>query len=458
MTAPHANAPPETARYRVTGMDCPSCAAKIEGAARKVAGVEEVKVSIASQIMTLQASEPGSVQQVEQAVAGLGYQLARLDRPARAAAASADDDDKLPDLSHVTPAYKRALWIVVLLNVGYGVVEMVGGFVAGSQALKADALDFLGDGLITFLGLLAVGWSLAWRARSALIQGLFLGVLGLGVLVTTGYRVLVLNQPEAELMGIFGAIALVVNVAAAAVLIPHRTGDANVRAVWLFSRNDAIGNLAVVIAAGLVAWTGTPWPDLVVAVVIAALFLQSSWSIIRDARDDLADAKVGTATSARRTGLACMLLAFGLDQATKEVALASVPLLLGGLEVLPFFDLVLIRNPGVSFGLLGLVPWWGLSALGLAIAGILAVWLWQAQSRWLAAGLGLVIGGAFGNVLDRMRHGAVTDFLDFHFAGLHWPAFNLADTGIVIGVALLVVDSWHQPPSDPRPALHKADA
>lgn len=295
MTAPHANAPPETARYRVTGMDCPSCVAKIEGAARKVAGVEEVKVSIASQIMTLQASEPGSVQQVEQAVVGLGYQLARLDRPARAAAASADDDDKLPDLSHVTPAYKRALWIVVLLNVGYGVVEMVGGFVAGSQALKADALDFLGDGFITFLGLLAVGWSLAWRARSALIQGLFLGVLGLGVLVTTGYRVLVLNQPEAELMGIFGAIALVVNVAAAAALIPHRTGDANVRAVWLFSRNDAVGNLAVVIAAGLVAWTGTPWPDLVVAVVIAGLFLQSSWSIVRDARGDLREAKAGMA-------------------------------------------------------------------------------------------------------------------------------------------------------------------
>ena len=143
-----------------------------------------------------------------------------------------DDDDDLPeDLAHITPAYRRALWIVVGLNVGYGLVEMAGGFVSGSQALKADALDFLGDGLISFLGLPAIGWSLAWRARSALVQGLFLAVLGVGVLAATAHRGLVLNRPEAELMGLFGAGALAVNVAAAAVLIPHRTGDANVRAV-----------------------------------------------------------------------------------------------------------------------------------------------------------------------------------------------------------------------------------
>lgn len=283
------SAAPETVRYRVTGMDCPSCAAKIEKATRGVGGVEDVKVSIASQIMTLRLGDDERLPEIERTVTGLGYQLDRLDRPA-ARSEAGDDDDELPkDLSHITPGYKRALWIVVLLNVGYGIIEMVGGFISGSQALKADALDFLGDGLITFLGLLAIGWTLAWRARSALIQGIFLGLLGLGVLITTGYRVLVLNQPEAELMGLFGAIALVVNLAAAAVLIPHRTGDANVRAVWLFSRNDAIGNAAVVVAAGLVWWTGTPWPDLAVAVVIAGLFLQSSWSIIRDARRDLAE-------------------------------------------------------------------------------------------------------------------------------------------------------------------------
>ena len=282
---------PDTVRYRVTGMDCPSCATKIEKAAWGIVGVEEVKVSIASQIMTLRLADPAArLPEVERAVTGLGYQLNRLDRPAVRPEAGSDDDDELPkDLSHITPGYKRALWIVVLLNVGYGLVEIVAGFVAGSQALKADALDFLGDGLITFLGLLAIGWTLAWRARSALIQGMFLGLLGLGVLASTGYRVLVLNQPDSELMGIFGAIALVVNVAAAVVLIPHRTGDANVRAVWLFSRNDAIGNAAVVVAAGLVWWSDTAWPDLAVALVIAGLFLQSAWSIIRDARHDLAE-------------------------------------------------------------------------------------------------------------------------------------------------------------------------
>ena len=280
-------------QYRVTGMDCAHDAAEIEQATRAVAGVETVKVSVATQIMTTRVTDPGVLPAVEGAVAAIGYQLDRLGgrgaggEAADGADAGCDEDERPKDLSHIAPGYKRALWIVVLLNVGYGIVEAVGGFLSGSQALKADALDFLGDGLITFLGLLAIGWRLVWRARSALIQGLFLGALGLSVLATTAYRVLVQQRPEAELMGIFGGIALVVNVVAALVLIPHRTGDANARAVWLFSRNDAIGNAAVVVAAGLVAWTGTPWPDLVVAIVIAGLFLQSSAAIVRDARADL---------------------------------------------------------------------------------------------------------------------------------------------------------------------------
>ncbi len=276
-------------RYRVTGMDCSNCAAKIEKAASHIPGVADVRVSIASRVMTLHVADSRTrLPDVERAVAALGYQLDRLgDR-----ALSAEDDDLPKDVTHITPAYRRALWIVVLLNVGYGVVEMAGGFLSDSQALKADALDFVGDGLISFLGLLAISWRPVWRARSALIQGLFLGTLGLGVLVTTTYRVIVHGQPEAELMGLFGLIALVVNVAAAAVLLPHRSGDANARAVWLFSRNDALGNLAVVIAAGLVAWTESPWPDLAVAFVIAGLFLQSAWSIIADARNELRETSV----------------------------------------------------------------------------------------------------------------------------------------------------------------------
>lgn len=286
-------------RYSVSGMDCRSCVEKIESAVRQVDGVEEAKVSFASQLLTVRMRDPASsLREVERAVADLGYQIARVKSPGEGQSEghSGDDDDLPKDLSHVTPAYRRALKIVIFLNVGYGVVEAAGGFFARSQALKADALDFLGDGLITMMGLLAVQWSLAWRARSALIQGLFLGALGLGVLGMTLYRVLVLGEPTAELMGIFGGVALAVNVTAAVLLIPHRTGDANMRAVWLFSRNDALGNLAVVVAAGLVAWTGTPWPDLVAAFVIASLFLQSSWSIVRDARADLREVASSSST------------------------------------------------------------------------------------------------------------------------------------------------------------------
>jgi Co/Zn/Cd efflux system component len=179
--------------------------------------------------------------------------------------------------------YRQALWTVAVLNAGYGIVEMAGGIISDSQALKADALDFLGDGLITFIGIVALGWRPQVRARVALLQGVFLGVLGLGVLATTVYRVFVAQQPEAEVMGVLGAIGLLVNVTAAMVLIPHRSGDVNARAIWLFSRNDALGNVAVVIAAGLVAWTGSQWPDVLVAAVIATLFLQSAQAIVRKA-------------------------------------------------------------------------------------------------------------------------------------------------------------------------------
>jgi cation transport ATPase len=232
----------EAVRYRVTGMDCSACAAKIENAARSIAGVQDAKVSIASREMTLRTQRgTAPLAELERSITGLDYRLARIDE--------GDDDEKVPDLSYVTPAYRRALWIVVLLNAGYGIIEIVGGFIAGSQSVKADALDFIGDGVISFLGLIAVGWGLAARAKAAFAQGIFLGVLGTGVLVVTAYRVLAQHQPEARLMGILALIGLVVNVIAALVLLPHRQGDANVRAVWLFSRNDAIGNVAVVTAA-----------------------------------------------------------------------------------------------------------------------------------------------------------------------------------------------------------------
>lgn len=191
------------------------------------------------------------------------------------------------DLTHTTPGYRRALVIVVVLNLGMGVVEMAGGVFGRSQALKADSLDFLGDGAITLLGLLAISRGQRWRARAALLQGFFLAILGVGVIGAACFRLYAKVLPDAATMGVLGVVGLVVNVVCALVLVPHRNGDANVRAVWLFSRNDAIGNMAVVVAGGLVGWSGQAWPDLVTAAVIAALFLASAWQIIRGAQHEL---------------------------------------------------------------------------------------------------------------------------------------------------------------------------
>lgn len=186
------------------------------------------------------------------------------------------------------PAYRRALWWVVILNVGFGLVEIVGGFIANSQALKADALDFLGDGSITFVGLLALGWAASTRARIAITQGLFLGALGLAIIAMAIWRALNAIPPEPELMGGIGIAALIVNVTAALILARFRDGgDAQARAIWLFSRNDASNNVAVIAAAALVFFLDSAWPDIIVAAVIAVIFLQSAWEIIRDAGGEL---------------------------------------------------------------------------------------------------------------------------------------------------------------------------
>lgn len=198
-----------------------------------------------------------------------------------------DDRCRPKDLTHASRGYRRALVIVVALNLGMGVAEMLGGLFGRSQALKADALDFLGDGTITLMALIAISHGPRWRARAALLQGVSLTVLGLGVIAAAVYRVIEQRLPDSEVMTWLGAAALAVNVASALVLIPHREGDASVRAVWLFSRNDALGNVAVLIAAWLVFWTGTPWPDLVATGLIGGLFLHSAVDIIRDSRREL---------------------------------------------------------------------------------------------------------------------------------------------------------------------------
>ena len=193
------------------------------------------------------------------------------------------------------PAYRRALRWVVILNIGFGILEVAGGFFAGSQALKADSLDFLGDGSITFIGLLALGWSSSRRARVAMAQGCFLLALGIGVIGMALWRALNAVPPEAELMGGIGIAALAVNVTAALILASfRRQGDAQARAIWLFSRNDALANIAVIAAAVFVFWLDSAWPDLIVAAAIAVLFLHSAIEIIRDARGELREARPPT--------------------------------------------------------------------------------------------------------------------------------------------------------------------
>lgn len=187
------------------------------------------------------------------------------------------------------PAYRRALLTVVVLNLGFGLAELVGGFLADSQALKADSLDFLGDGSISLVGLLALAWSARARARVALSQGMFLGALGVGVIGFAIWRAFNATAPDAELMGAIGIVALAINVVSALVLARFREGDANVRAIWLFSRNDALANVAVIFAAGLVAWTGNAWPDLGVAGIIALLFLHSAYEIVTGAMRELGE-------------------------------------------------------------------------------------------------------------------------------------------------------------------------
>jgi Co/Zn/Cd efflux system component len=179
--------------------------------------------------------------------------------------------------------FRRTLWLVIALNAILFGVEICYGVLADSQALQADAMDFLGDTLTYGISLYVIGRSVGVRTSAALMKSISLAAMGIYVLASTMWRVFILALPSATVMGWVGLAALAANIASVLLLYRFKDGDANVKSVWLCSRNDAIGNVAVMLAAVGVWGSQTAWPDLAVAAIMASLFLSSAVQITRQA-------------------------------------------------------------------------------------------------------------------------------------------------------------------------------
>ena len=186
-----------------------------------------------------------------------------------------------------SPRYRRVLWVALFVNALMFAVELTGGLHAGSVSLLADAVDFFGDAANYAVSLLVLGMALQWRARAALLKGLSMGAFGVFVLARAAWSARTGTLPEPVTMGAIGALALVANVVVAVMLYAWRDGDANMRSVWLCSRNDALGNLAVMAAALGVFGTASAWPDLAVAVVMGVLALSAARSVVGQALAEL---------------------------------------------------------------------------------------------------------------------------------------------------------------------------
>ena len=191
------------------------------------------------------------------------------------------------DLAKADPRWRRILWVALAVNALMFIVEMIAGATADSRALQADALDFLGDAANYAVSLAVVGSALAWRARAALMKSLVM--LGFAAWVLGSAVVAFMNgtAPDGVMMGTIGGLALAANVGVALLLYRYRTGDANMRSVWICSRNDAIGNVAVMLAALGVLGTDSAWPDLIVATIMAALALTGGIQVFRQAMTEL---------------------------------------------------------------------------------------------------------------------------------------------------------------------------
>ena len=195
----------------------------------------------------------------------------------------------------VEAGWRRALWIALAVNAAMFLTEIVAGVAAGSASLQADAIDFLGDSVTYAISLGVAGLALTWRARAALLKGWSLGLLSVIVLLTTAWHAYAGTLPKAETMGAIGLLAFLANLGVALLLFRFRAGDSNMRSVWICTRNDAIGNVAVIAAAAGVFGTGRAWPDLIVATIMAVLGLTGGWQIIRQAQAELRGPALATA-------------------------------------------------------------------------------------------------------------------------------------------------------------------
>jgi Co/Zn/Cd efflux system component len=186
-----------------------------------------------------------------------------------------------------SPGWRRALWIALVINGGFFVAEIVAGAAASSAALQADAVDFFGDAANYAISLGVAGMALTWRARASVAKGGTMIAFALWVLGSTAWHIAFGSLPRPEVMGVVGLAALVANGGVALMLYRFRTGDANMRSVWICSRNDALGNAAVLLAAMGVFGTGTNWPDVTVAAVMGGLGLWGGLQIVNQARGEL---------------------------------------------------------------------------------------------------------------------------------------------------------------------------
>lgn len=187
--------------------------------------------------------------------------------------------------------YRKILWLILLLNAGMFIIEVVASMISGSAALLADALDFFADAANYGISLYVLNKALSMRAKASLIKGSTMGVFGLLVIGNSIHRAATEAVPQAEVMGAISLLALLVNIGSAFLLFRYRRGDSNRESVWICSRNDAIGNVLVMLAAAGVVLTQNHWPDVIVAFFIAVLFLRSAFRIFRTALAELKEAK-----------------------------------------------------------------------------------------------------------------------------------------------------------------------